>query len=477
MEHERYNWHPAVHVRFGEKLYFYLIRLKSPLRPEDQLRQILSSADISYACEYAIYGHWDALVRVWLTDTSQRRFLFALRRAESAISDVRHFQVSQLRYLWTGSSKDLLADSSVELDTALAERRDEINLAVNSGDQLDSVVREKLKEKKLIFKRPEPEGDDPVKFYVCLKTYTNLEQAAEVEQVLHAITSAKLTERSSLYTGVGSFADHLLRCVADTYSDVLSLSVALASNLNNVDVRPMTLLVANSDAAESDNVNDPAPLSTDDQDILRLLDLPETGPALLESLPGKQRHALYTLVQSVYKQSEGDSQLREKLRDLLRASVKNDREQLGAAIVFLLDFEWYLSEYLKRAWASAYGENWINRLAEEFASNDKTESYEETVRKPADWTLGACVHMAIASASANTEVKAQLTRELGPEWPAQMRTLVELRNLLAHGKLRRIDSLDDFTGEWGKLLSDFMSVAALHFRCERLVNKETDHDD
>ncbi len=102
------NWHPRVHVRFGEKLYFYLLRLRQPLQEPvaDHMQKILLRADIASGCEYSVFGQWDGLLRVWLPEASQHRLLFVLAQ-DRDVAEVRHFEAEQVRYLWTGKSDDL----------------------------------------------------------------------------------------------------------------------------------------------------------------------------------------------------------------------------------------------------------------------------------------------------------------------------------------------------------------------------------
>jgi hypothetical protein len=470
---KRYNWHPAVHTRFREKLYFFLIKFTKPhhgVSVAGQIRGVLEQAEIAHACEYAVYGEWDALVRVWLADPPQRRLERILRSPSSGVSAARFFTTQQIRHLWAKDTDDLLIVDS-KLQEKIAERRDDIKTAVEGFDTMSTAVKARLDGADLLLERPPTTGPDPVKFYVCLKTGPDSKQEHEIDSILEAVEKAGLTGQTSLYSGVGTFADFMLRCSAERYSDVLSLTAAFDNCLRDLEVRPMHLLVADPKPRESDNVNDLDLLSPGDEENMDLLKLPHE---LLVGLPPAQREALNSLVEAAFQQSEGDDELRDKLRELLKASIEDDRRAFNSTIAFLLEFEWFLGEFLKRIWAVVYGrENWPALLAQEFESTPETAKYAATVRKPGPgWTLGTCVHMAIHSAELNDEVELQMAELLGPRWVAQMRTLVEVRNFVAHGQLRSIDHLDDFQGAWGAQLPQLMSAIALHFRCERLMSKE-----
>lgn len=471
---ELYNWHPLVHARFGETLFFYLLRLREPsLRPvAEQLRAGLVRAGIRHACEYTVFGHWDALVRVWLTPASRHRLLHVLRPGgESNVADMREFQTSEIRLLWSGDDRDRMAPDPAVQDSIAEHRRYILEVASQGAGPPDSDRQQGLVEAQLLLPRPAVPRT-AVKFYVTLSRLGgDLSPAGEAERVASAVAAAQLSDRASVYVGFGGFADYLIRCVADTYADVLQYTASLDTGFRKLRVRPMTLLIANNDAIESDNINDLWALDTDDENTLRVLELGGNGAAHLEALPRDQRDALNNLVNVAHELSAGDRRLRDKLRSLLRASLQNDRDALISAVAFLLEFEWLLGEYLKRAWADVFGPEWIKRLAEEFTRYD-SQHEAEVLKKPDEWTLGSCVQMAITAADVNKEVSAQLTQHLGDRWKDQMRALVPVRNLIAHGRLRTIDRFDDFTGEWGEKLLSLLNIATLHFRCELLMTKE-----
>lgn len=465
-----FNWHPAVHARFGEHLFFYLVRLRQAFhRPvAEQVRELLERAEIRFACEYTVFGHWDALIRVWLTSPSQHRFLKTLDRADSNVAEVRHFQAARIRHLWSGRDDDLLAPRA-DVRDAIASFDREIRLTVGSPNDA-SATRQSLIAAGLILERPAP-TEDAVKFYVALRrTEDHVPQDVEERGVLQAIKNAGLAPRSSLYMGFGNFADYLIRGVADTYKDVLDWTAKVDQELQDSYLRPMTLLIADPSARESDNVNDLQALSHDDEASLALLGLDEASVARVGDLAAPQRSALNDLVRTAYELSQDDPPLRAKLRSLLRASVLGDRDSLNASLAFLLDFEWFLGEYLKRAWSEVFGKQWIAVLAARFAETPDNQRYADEVRKPDQWTLGSCVHMAMAVAEMDDNADSRLKHQLGDTWKGEVRTLLTLRNFIAHGKLRKFERLDDFAGEWGVILRDIMGAATLHFRCERLIS-------
>ena len=473
---EDYNWHPSVHThRFEERLYFFLIRLREPAhRPvADQVREVLELADLRYACEYAVFGHWDALIRVWLTRASYRRLVRVFERSDVNITEFRFFEANQIRYLWTDSDTDLLEDDK-EVLAAMAEHEDDIVAAVAQPET--SSIWATLRGAGLAFSRPSA-SDGSVKFYMALKRVGgDMPLDTEEQAVLRAIRDSNMADRASLYIGVGTIAEYLVRCVARTYSEVLDLSASLDISLHSTRLRPMTLLVANTDAPESDNVNDKQALSEADQTSLALLDRDNDDSsalnAILVRLTQAERTALNELVRRAYELSQGDLVLRRKLNDMICACITNDHSALSSALAFLLDFEWFLGEYLKPAWAAIFGEDWVSRLLDDFRQCGLTREIEELGKPQKDWTLGSYVHMAIATSDFSELFESRLVRQLGPEWKTQMRLLLPLRNSFAHGRLRKIQRLDVLTGESFKFLNELMDVATLSARCENVVSNK-----
>jgi hypothetical protein len=478
-----YNWHPAVHTRYGEKLYFFLIRLDKPARGPvaDQIRRLLALADLRWACEYAVFGYWDALIRVWLNPTSQHRLVhYVLASSDSNIADVRYFEATEIRHLWRGTDENLLVHDHA-LAAVVDDHDDAIRLANDALADPDPHLVDTLTSTQppLLFARPAT-SEGAVKFYVSLqRTEGDISPDSEAKAVLEAVEESGLGPRSSVYTGIGTLAQYLVRCVADTYADVLHWTASLDNSLKGSGLRPMTLLIANTNARESDSINAFEGLSHEDEHVLELLNLPAGSPELLKLTPD-QRTAFRGLISATTDIAGGDLALREQLRGLLKACLLDDRTTVGASIATLLEFEWLLGEYLKlRVWPEVYSNNWRVELGQLFDDTEdasesgiKSKRYKEMLERPDSWTLGPIVHLAIDSAELDARIAARITHQLGQGWQGRLRKLLDVRNYLAHGGLRKVDSLYDFQSEWGRRLLELMEVLALQSICDALITGE-----
>jgi hypothetical protein len=481
-----FNWHPVVHVReFHEQLYFYLIRLDGALHKPvaEQIRETLALASVEYACEYSIFGHWDALIRVWLSQASRRTLDRVLDTKAANVAEARYFRADEVRHLWVGHEDNLLSEAETNrIVQSIGIHDDRIRaLAGNPGPvQRD----DPLLTSGLIIERPSTSSDS-VKFYISLEGPHAMSRNLETKAILAALNQSGLAQDASLYSGSGTFAQYLVRGVSPVYKEVLEKTAQFDILLADTHLRPMTLLVANTNARESDNANDVEALNDDDELSAMQLKLPDAAHGCLKSLPKDDRRALHRLIHDAFQLSAlasgEDEDLLTKLRQLLSASVVNDAEAVLASVSFLIESEWLAGAYLKRTWAHILDTDWMVILDKKFAkaagesSTEKERGYYEVlssaVRRPKEWTLGTIVNLAIASARLDLKIAGRISKDLGEDWKREIHTLHEMRNFIAHGHTREVVRFDDFDGEWGEKLRDLTRAARLHYRFEQTIGK------
>ncbi len=473
-----FTWHPLVHTReYDETLYFLLIRLEEARhRPvADQIREVLADAEIEYACEYSIFGYWDALVRVWLNDGAYHRLIRKFGdKARSNVQKFEAFVTTEIRYLWNGKGQNIL-DEDRKVLKALARRQKLVDSVVTIPEEVTDDTWTTLLHDELIIDRSKTEVDRPgVKFYVALERVGgDLTPEGEPEQVLDAIKNCDLTHRSTLYSGMGPYAAYLVRCVADTYGEVLDYSAALDVQLAGTRLRPMTLLVANTDARESDRVNHPKYLSHRAETLLTLLGLDE------ESLRFAHHNAsdwegLDELLRLAHELAGDDTHLLDTLVGILKACMKDDHDEMARASSFLPASEWFVGKYVISAWRSSLGKQWFTVLMQRFEAEEKLQRSAEELRKGEEnWTAGSYAHMAVATADFSDEFNARLQRQLMPDWKTQIMNYCERRNEPGHGKLRAIRHLDAFRDKSHReLLRELMETSTLCWRARRMVEQQ-----
>jgi hypothetical protein len=470
-----YNWHPAVHAtHFGETLYFVMIRLREPLhRPvAEQVRDLLQTADVQFACEYSLFGWWDALLRVWLTPSSYRRFLRVLEDSvQHNVADFHGFTTTRMHYFWRGNDADLLASDTAILK-AVAGHTADIASVVEHPDRTATDSWESLRGAGLIFQRPvTPDGG--------VKFYTSLERTSDVMSVQHEIgaikramestvlstTGVRMTQRSTLYCGAGTLADYLVRCVADTYGDVLALAESFDKHLQATRLRPMTLLVANTDPCESDNVNDTHHLTLDDTTNAELLGLADAR--VLAKLPSEYRFEIHHLVVTACELANDDEAVRTMLLNILHATVINDHDKFQASLSFLFNFEPLFRDRLIRELAGIFGQDWLSDIRAECQDSNKWREHgDEMAMNMKKWTLGTYMFTALAACDFDRKCRGRFESQLGSNWSKEYESFLDLRNDVAHGRVHdKFQHLDVYDPVLTDFLRRAMNAAVFWRRC------------
>jgi hypothetical protein len=459
-----YNWHPAVHEEhFDEALYFIIIRLHEPLhRPvADQIRELLKGAGIKYACAYPLFGYWDALVRVWLTPASYKRFVRVLRESAKRsnkhnIEDYRGFSASEIHYFWSETEGNLLVPGK-EIMTAITSNNSDIDLVAekpSSSEPQILEVCERLVDEGLMFNRP-PMPLGGVKFYTCLeRSSVYISPQREVERILEAMRATPvgvdeipMIDRSSLYCGDGSLAAYMVRSVADSFDDVLNLAESLDRHLKDTGLRPMTLLVANPDAVyESDSANNHRHFNPSDNRTVELLDLQHDVVAMM---PAAERTELNGMVVQACELAKSEDILRELLLRILKATALNDQDEFRASIGFLLNFEPEFKKRLIREFSEAFGEQWLKVIRDLCAGDPsyRDHAQKEMAKDLRKWTLGTYRTTARALSSLNPKFRGWIVQQLGEDWDESIGDLLALRNDLSHGRVHEIHQLNAYRDE------------------------------
>jgi hypothetical protein len=491
-----FNWHPYVHVHeFSEQLYFYLLRLDRPLHSpvHDQIRHLLDLAEIEWACEYSIFGYWDAIIRVWLTDPSRHRFERILRSGQANIGEARYFTANEIRHLWLdrvstplSPADDLLAESPArhKLVGAIADYEQAITQLADNPTQ--PIPRDSpLVRAGIIFERPPP-PPGAVKFYVSLhRTEGELSLNRELNIVLSALRQSGLAADASLYVGSGSFAEYLVRGVSPDYETVLATTAAFDVALADTSLRCMTHLIANTHARESDNVNDVRGLSPEEERNAIRLGLSDSGSdgSKLNELPKREREALGQLLDEASRMWQENPKLRESLVALFRACIANEHADVRASLSFFLESEYLAAQYLARVLSDVFTPAWPRVLSDRFhmlasdvfeRSTDMATEHEMNaaeVSRPREWTLGSIAKLATAIADLNADFNRTLATELCVTWKPRLWELVRVRNFIAHGRTREVHDFSAFhldgAESWGANLREIIRAAELHYMIER----------
>ncbi|HET9592817.1 MAG TPA: hypothetical protein VFP17_07865 [Solirubrobacterales bacterium] len=477
-----YNWHPQVHAHLGENLWFFLIRFKDPTSAavEDQMQRLLTETGVKHACEYTLYGYWDGLIRVWMTDTLKRRFVRVLKSKADAlgVEELRSFEVGALYYLWHDPALDLLDSGPALADTN--SFKDQIQAAEGDADKLEDPHA--LLGNSLLIERPDwPSGG--VKIYMSLD-YTApspYAQEYEVPRILRAIEAAELEKRASLYVGAG-FSRYLLRCAVNDFNSILGLTENFYQQLSELHrtglaLRPNTFVIIEA-SMESDNFNYFGSLSAADELTAERLDLDLLGRQRLAEMSQDERTHIHDLVVRADTLAREDEQLNGKLTALIRACIEEDLDEVRNALLFVIDFEWEFREYMIPIWAGHYSGDWRKQLVGRAESAEPGKNWESQLEiSPSEWTFGALHKLAAVSGRDAPVIQEKLEEDLGEKWHGEIQALVTLRNYAAHSKAKTEKRLSDLSGSWGRRVEEFINSAEMYRRLTHLNRARRNGDD
>jgi len=451
----RLNWHPQVHQHFDEDLYFVLLRFARPRDVAKAIDALMRDAGIQSYCGYTVFGWFDGLVRFWLTPQHWQRFLRVLSRHEGEIPENRHLKVATLRYLWSPNRDDPLMDprgpGEEMIEAIERERKQVLEVAEQPGAPPTAAVAE-LEGKGLLL--PKPRED-----WALFKVVTVLQLAGSAgdmgrvaAEISQALLSDPLFGGGSVYSGDGTLGSHLVRMTVRKYEDVLALTEKLDKCVANMPIRTMTLLIANPEPVESDNINNVRNITPAEHRTARLLNVDVDAIALLDPT---SRAVLDQLTRELAESLAGSTEWF-TAQGVLAACVTGDRRAIRQHLSFVLDFEFYFRSYVAIVLAECYSDGWEEAVVTEFPTIFRNLS-EEDRHDPEKWPLGVAFRVLREAVAGHSLARARVLRELGEDWNSTVRDVLNLRNPFAHGRLlRSIDRLDDLSGEWGKQLTTLL---------------------
>lgn len=448
----RLVWDPAVHELYDEHCSYFLLRMREP-DPNivETMTHLLVQAQISSFCVYVVYGYYDVLVRVWSTGQKRGRFIDLLDRNATAIESVDEFLAGSILFLWS---------QTVEFDDPreLQAFRPDIEIVSRAilrkieppVDAIDTLMKARL-----IHTIPE-RHDGIVKFYIALSRVPGgVQTKAEFEQLRQAVDRVRPTMKDlCLYRGRG-FANYLIKGVASAYRDIMACTYAITQATQVLDLRPMTLLIANNDAPEFDHVD------------VAWVEF-ETSLLRLEKILGGNSAQLIAELALPVRNSVGrifvqfDNLLRTPFEPIflavLHARLSQDVALLAEKLSFLLRLEGMVRKFLVEVWASELGRDWY-RTVKEAAGQCGVSVTKDPVK---EYTLHDIVTVTLQMTSHNAIPQERIDTILGQSWGVRLSQVKDLRNQVAHGDIYDDDVAKHLFVNWEAMAESVCNVGYLY---------------
>ena len=249
----RLVWHPLVHRRFSEELHYFLISTTMYSSTfKDQLRRILSDIGATGFCMYEIFGNYDILLRVWLTNASRPKFVQYAEDSQD-IAGIEEFMVQGFNVLWHESGNTVTAPSEDDLRNLSPDVVQKAQLGQLPRSKINSLLsRNLLLSRNIAFSKEE------YKFFVLMSYPAGVPvRDFEITEYLRQfIGRQEAFEKISAYWGIG-FTRYLIKAVSRNFYDISRFVLALISEFRLMKIQTNTIVVADKEPHESDNITFP----------------------------------------------------------------------------------------------------------------------------------------------------------------------------------------------------------------------------
>jgi len=473
----RLVWAPEVHERYQEKCSYFLVRLVNPnvIRRLD-LAQLLEDASIKSFCVYPIYGHFDFLIRMWVTPQKRDRIL-RLINDQAQFDEVREFQAKKIEYLWAGQKgEDETEDHqrNHHVDKSLGDV-EKIYEDIRRGECPNEAAVKRLKANRLLYEIREDERQMRVgeankrtlyKFYFALSRIPLPNRApraierVSIREFLFDLQEESELAQVSFYEGLG-FADYLIKAVIPDFYAIFECNRRLINHIHDreLNLRPETFLIATADPQESDQIDISwREFGGDELRLERALS-PTSGADLAELDKHERQQIAHLYVQ--YETKFTETPFEPFFKGVFIARIAQDRDRLTDVMSVMHRIEGYAADLFRDLWMKEFGQKWYQELKEAGKKVGLTDF------DPKKFTLKNAVDVS----NALPAVSKQLNLDLGPGWEAKLSALNAYRSDLAHGKA--FTDPDYLIKNWEGLAKAILNVGEVYNRLHSMFHQKS----
>jgi hypothetical protein len=425
------GWHYSVHMRLGEVLFYYLVRI----RPFDlsgtakTIDELLAEKRLGSVRVFPIFGPYDLLIRAWLHPSVETEFRESLEQRVENCRIVIPFAVTSIDYKWYVKDVDRELLAGLNEDT-VKEAQD--------GENKELIDR--LVAGNLIIGREKERLSENIKFFIAV----NMEKSALAARtdiirgieryIIKDEQESDIIQHPSIYRGYG-FCDILVKGQASRYFEISDLPNWIGAQFSAFGISTETYLVHGPDQIAGDEKIGEATFSAI---AGKNLFIQSIIPELFESTSEK-KFEVETFLRDVEHREKHSKYLSQKdkkiIHDYLLGYLKNDFAQMAQTLfIYFYSLESFLrdkhKEFIQRTLRSG---NQIGDLYKEV--NPAKESGKFL-------SLGDLLRIYILTLQRAEGLRDTTSLE---DW----QDLAQIRNKIAHGDV-------DFSREWDALLEKLL---------------------
>jgi hypothetical protein len=338
-------WHYLLHERFGEVLFYYLVRIRpfNREKAKEQLEHLLKERHLGSVRIFPIFGPYDLLIRAWLHPSIETQFRTWVQDTLQHCRALHPFAVNYIEYRGYSGGKSI---NDKLIDRELLENLNSSSVqAVQSGN--DIRLYEELKAGHLIIERDKKEFNS-IRYFVTISTDERMNpvQGDLVRRIKDFLMSNDYIESPSLYSGWG-FCSVLFKGQVQDYFRLQKLPNWIGKEFAEYGVNTETYLA-----------HDPSPLVGDES----------IGEATFQAISGKnlfvqsiipeiyekqysQRHEVIQFLDELGHSLENNGYLTKRdkklLHDYLIGFLEDDSTKMAQTVfIFFYALENYLRETL-----------------------------------------------------------------------------------------------------------------------------------
>jgi hypothetical protein len=470
----RLVWAPDVHEHYSEICSFFLVRLVNPqLSHRLDLAELLAKASIKSFCVYPVYGHFDFLVRMWVTPQKRTRFL-RLVNNQTLFDEVDEFQARKIDYLWTAEASSRNGDGrdgNQRVNRFLSDI-ERLCEDLDAGRHQDATAIKRLLDNGLIYRLPvitaanQPAGYDTrlYKFYFALSRIPSpTRNAKEVEvasirDYLVQLQRETGLQQVTLNEGIG-FADYLIKGVVPDYYAIFECNRRLTELIDRwkFNLRPETFLIGTPNPHESDYI-DVTWREFGGEELRLEQALPPGFAADLAKLQKEELRAIADVFVH-YETRFIDTPFEPFFKDLLCARISRDRDLLSNAMSVMHRIEGYAIDFFRQQWMEEFGSKWFAEL-KQAATKVGLEAFD-----PKKYTLKEAMDVSNSLPS----ICARVRKELVDDWLGKIGALLQYRNDLAHGVI--FTDPDYVVKHWEQLSRSILDAGSLYNRLFEIFHR------
>jgi hypothetical protein len=473
----RLVWDPAVHQFCANTCSFFLLRFRNVR--QDELGFLQNSVgrelDVASYYIYLLFGHFDAILRVWATAAKLGHLRAQIRNwAEKGILlEGREFQSDDSRAIIDGQLQrgpDLRSRSGKELIRKHLMQINTISSALSLGKPLNRpayiTTLEQLVADGLLHVATVGEPCAGLfRFVIVLLPETGAQSPFKLDHIVEWIAEfnrhhqEQMLRRAAVYSGIG-YGEFLITGVVATYEALLGFSAYIRAKIGiDARIRTETFLNATKKSIATDRI-DPTQTEMDptEEQLIDFLSSSDPSPSeqaslrrqIAANLSPEQRVEIRTIFQRNQNLLVGH--FSDYYRYFLDARVRNSSKSLATALLSTLELEGYLAEVFLAA--CKQGGNEAFGTVKEAAQLAKVPNFE--IKRP---TLSGIVD--VCNYLKSHDKDDLLSSRIGDGWTllatGQLR---DVRNDMAHG---RVSSKPDYVqARWSEIAKLIGTLGTLY---------------